>query len=123
MNDSLAFRKAAAAAEKYLALVSPTETARFAVGGEEGVNSVPNIINALDRSKANLDNACTQAFESRVRSLEQIYRKQRYINLLHLLTGSGFAVLLTNHFEEPMKWIGAVVSFGAAAAALWLPRM
>jgi hypothetical protein len=120
--DSEPFRKAAIEAAQLLTLTSMKGGPRFAAPGEDVLHPDRTIRQALAHAQFVLNSVCTLAIESRVRALEQIQGKQRFINLLHLLTGSGFALLLTNHFEEPMKWIGAIVSFGAAAFALWLPR-
>jgi hypothetical protein len=119
--SSVPYRKAAIEAARLLALISGREAARFGLSGEDVLHPDRTIRQALAEAQSVLNNVGVAAVESRVRSLERIHQKQRYLNLLHLLTGSGFVLLLTNHFEEPMKWIGAILSLGAGLFALWLP--
>jgi hypothetical protein len=121
MVNSVAFRKAAAQAAQLLSMMPGGQSVRFAVPGEDMLQPDRDIRQALAQAQVLLNQVCGIAIQERIRALNEVYKRQRFINLLHLLTGSGFAVLLTNHFEQPMKWIGAIVSFGAAAFALWLP--
>jgi hypothetical protein len=121
MTNGVAYRRAAVEAAQLLALTPQTQDAHFAAPDEAVFHPDRTIRQALARAQFVLNTVCTVAVEGRLRSLQKIQRKQRLINLLHILTASGFAVLLTNHFEEPMKWIGAIVSAGAGAFALWLP--
>lgn len=120
--NTVPYRRAAAEAAQLLSMTSGVGgRPHFAAPGEDLLQPDRAIRQALAEAQFLLNQVCTVAIQSRIRSLDEVHRKQRFINLLHLLTGSGFAVLLTNHFQEPMKWIGASVSFGAAAFALWLP--
>jgi hypothetical protein len=119
--NSVPYRNAAAEAAQLISMISGGRSPHFAAPGEDVLQPDRTIRQALAEAQALLNQVCVVAIQKRVQSLSQVYSKQRFLNLLHLLTGSGFAVLLTNHFQEPMKWIGAIVSFGAAAFALWLP--
>jgi hypothetical protein len=119
--NTVPYRRAAAEAAQLLRMISGVGGPHFAAPGEDLLQPDRAIRQALAEAQLLLNQVCAVAIQSRIRSLSEVHRKQRFINLLHLLTGSGFAVLLTNHFQEPMKWIGASVSFGAAAFALWLP--
>ena len=118
--NSVPYRRAAAEAAQLLNVTSGGRSPHFAAPGEV-LQPDRTIRQALAEAQVLLNQVCVIAIRNRIQSLNEVHRKQRFINLLHLLTGSGFALLLTNHFQEPMKWIGAIVSFGAAAFALWLP--
>jgi hypothetical protein len=119
--NSVPYRRAAAEAAQLLSITSGVSKPRFAAPDEDLLQPDRAIRQALAEAQVLLNQVCTVAIQSRIRSLAEVQGKQRFINLLHLLTGSGFAILITNHFQKPMEWIGAIISFGAAAFALWLP--
>jgi hypothetical protein len=119
---SPAYKRAAAEAEKLLVSYSEEKPPRFASPGEDIRDPERKIRQALADAQVLLNQVCRAALEDRIKSLSKIQQKQRFINLLHLLTGSGFVLLLTTQFGTPIKWMGAAVSFVAGAIALWLPR-
>jgi len=112
---------AAAQARDFLAVYSPYKPPRFAAGGADVLQPERTIRQALEEAQFILLETSRAAFQTRIRSLASVRRWQRVINSLHLLTGSGFVLLIADKFSGPTKWLGALVSLGAGILALFLP--
>jgi hypothetical protein len=76
---------------------------------------------ALAEAQFILNQASTTALRGRIDALDKIRNRQRVINGLHLLTGSGFVLLIADAFPTAVKWAGAVISLAAGIIGLILP--
>jgi hypothetical protein len=62
------------------------------------------------------------ALEKRSKFLRSSVNKQRTINILHFITGSGFISLIALNNPGFIKWLGAAISLVAGVIALMLPK-
>ncbi|HSY47372.1 MAG TPA: hypothetical protein VLC46_01035 [Thermoanaerobaculia bacterium] len=114
-------QKAAAQARDFLALYSPNKPPRFAAPGAEILQPARMIREALEEAQFILVETSRAALQSRIKELAKMRGRQRIINGLHLVSGSGFVVLIAGLYPDQIKWIGAVISLGAGIFALTLP--
>lgn len=112
---------AAARARDFLALYSPNKPSRFAAPGAEVLQPTRMIREALEEAQFILVETSRTALQSRIKELARMRGRQRIINGLHLVSGSGFVVLIAGLYPDQVTWIGAVISLGAGILALTLP--
>ncbi|HEX8565304.1 MAG TPA: hypothetical protein VF648_06505 [Pyrinomonadaceae bacterium] len=115
------FQSAAQRGQELLVLYSPNKPPKFALNEAGVLQPAQTIQKALSEAQFILNETSTIALKSRISSLAKSRKIQRIINGLHLITGSGFVLLIANQFAEPTKWIGALISLGAGILALLLP--
>jgi hypothetical protein len=117
-----ALQLAAKQANELLALYSPVKPPRFAIAEVEVLQPERSIKQALAEAQFILNQTSMTALTRRISALSGIRRRQRIINSLHLLSGSGFILLIANQFPDVTKWMGAIVSLSAGFLALALPN-
>jgi hypothetical protein len=107
-----------------LSQYAPEKPPRFATGDLEAARpaqTVNTVQKALTETQFILNQASTTALRRRINALDKIRNRQRIINGLHLLTGSGFVLLIADTFPTPVKWVGAAISLVAGVIGLTLP--
>lgn len=104
-----------------LGLYAVEKPPRFATGDVERPQPVAEVQKALAEAQFLLNEASTQAMHRRIDALEKVRGRQRIINGIHLLTGSGFVLLIANTHPLEVKWAGAVISLAAGFISLTLP--
>jgi len=112
---------AAARARDFLAIYSPNKPPRFAAPGAEVLQPTRTIREALEEAQFILVETSRVALQSRIKELANMRGRQRLINALHLVSGSGFVALIAGLYPDQVKWVGAVISLGAGILALTLP--
>jgi hypothetical protein len=113
---------AARSANDFLLKYSPQKPPRFATGDIQILQPERTIRQALAEAQYILNQTFSAALQRRTTALEKIQRRQRIINGMHLLTGSGFVLLIANQSPEPIKWIGAILGLGAGILGLTIPE-
>lgn len=118
----LAFNQSSQFLDQY----APEKPPRFATGDIEllqrtGAQTVNMVQKALTEAQFILNQTSTTALRRRIETLDTNRSRQRFINGLHLLTGSGFVLLIADAFPTAVKWAGAGVSLAAGIIGLTLP--
>ncbi len=117
---------AAKQAYDLLELYSPEKprrlpTARSDTADVQLLHPERTIKEALAEAQFILNQTSNNALRRRMSALTSLRKRQRVINGLHLLSGSGFILLIANRIPDLAKWIGAIVSLSAGLVGLVLP--
>lgn len=110
-------------ARNFLLLFSPDKPPRYGVGGERVRNPVQMLGKALDEAQFVLNQSSSAAIRNRSSALSRRRRIQIFINALHFVTASSFALLLADQWPQVMKWVIPGVSLTAGILGIALPAL
>ena len=123
LTTKAAYKEALDVAMDFLRVYSPNKPPRFVVPpSSDLLQPEKRIREALAEAQFILNQTSGTALQKRADLLRSSRNKQRWVNMLHFITGSGFVSLIALDNPGPVKWLGAAVSLIAGILALTLPK-